>query len=153
MKLATLCYVQENGCTLMLHRNTRPDDFHLDKWNGLGGKLQAGESPEEGVRREVFEESGLALRSLRMRGVITFPQFDGRDDWYVFVFTAERASGELRDSSEGHLEWIPDASLLDLNLWPGDRVFLPWIREESFFSAKFTYRNKEFIGHEVHFYA
>ena len=136
----------------MLHRVHRDADFHHGKWNGLGGKLLPGETPEEGVRREVLEESGLTLENPRLRGLITFPLFDGVDDWYVFVFTSEFAGESLRECPEGKLEWIADEALGDLNLWPGDRVFLPWLEQPSFFSAKFFYQNREFAGHEVSFY-
>ena len=152
MKIATLCYLRNQGKTLMLHRVTRENDFHHGKWNGLGGKIQPGESPEECARREVLEESGLNAVQLRLHGVITFPMFDGIDDWYVFVFSCDDFSGELSQSDEGKLEWIEDAKLLELNLWPGDREFMPWLKQDNFFSAKFSYRNKELVSHEVVFY-
>ena len=101
MKLATLCYLRRDGHTLMLHRTKKPGDYHQGKWNGLGGKLRPGESPEECLRREVFEESGLTVEAATLRGLITFPNFDGIDDWYCFVYTVEQFSGELGESPEG----------------------------------------------------
>lgn len=151
MVLATLCYVQQNGHTLMLHRNKKRGDIHAGKWNGLGGKLEAGETPEECVIREVYEESGLRLERPRWRGLLVFPSFGG-DDWYVFVFTATRFSGVLTESPEGDLRWIPDAELETLPLWAGDRIFLPWLRQERFFSAKFVYDGETLLRHEVAFY-
>jgi len=152
MKLATLCYLRRGSETLMLHRNKRTSDYHFGKWNGLGGKLKEGESPEECARREILEESGLKVEKLRMRGVITFPLFDGKDDWYVFVFEASGVSGEQRDPAEGMLEWIKTGAISELDLWPGDRVFLPWLERERFFSAKFVYSGGELKSHEVVFY-
>jgi 8-oxo-dGTP diphosphatase len=152
MKLATLCYVKRNGKTLMLHRVKKENDMHEGKWNGLGGKLEPGETPEECVIREVEEESGLRLRRPRLHGIITFPSFDGVDDWYTYLFTATQFDGELIDSPEGKLAWIDDADLLDLYLWPGDRIFIPWLQQDRFFSAKFVYENKELRRHEVVFY-
>lgn len=152
MKLATLCYVQKPGYTLMLHRVKKENDYHQGKWNGLGGKLEPGESPEECAVREVLEESGLRCRNPRLRGFITFPDFDEVDDWYTFLFTLDDFEGELIDSPEGNLAWIPNEELLALNLWPGDRVFLPWIFQEQVFSAKFVYEKGEFVSHEVTFY-
>jgi ADP-ribose pyrophosphatase YjhB (NUDIX family) len=87
MKLATLCYVKHEGRTLMVHRVKKADDIHQGKWNGLGGKLEPGESPEECVIREVREESGLEIHSPRYHGLLIFTNFKG-DDWYVWVFTA-----------------------------------------------------------------
>ena len=152
MKLASLCYIRHSGKTLMLHRNKRPDDYHFGRWNGIGGKLEAGESPEEAVRREVREESSLEIGELHLKGMITFPLFDGKDDWYVFVFTASLHSGEIRHPAEGELAWIPDSEIAALNLWPGDRLFLPWLTENRFFSAKLEYLGTELVGHSVNFY-
>lgn len=154
MKLATLCYVidKKHNKTLMLHRVKKENDFHEGKWNGLGGKLEEGETPEECVIREVKEESGLIISQPRMRGFITFPLFDGKDDWYVFVFTADNFSGELIDSNEGDLEWIPSDKLTDLNLWDGDSVFLSWLNGDKFFSAKFNYEEGKFRDYKVWFY-
>ncbi len=152
MKLATLCYVRAQGKTLMLLRNKKKNDIHKGKWNGLGGKMHAGETPEECVTREVFEESGLDIREPRLRGIITFPAFDGEDDWYVFLFTAEKFEGELIDSPEGELAWIDNDKLEELNLWEGDKVFMQWLDDERVFSAKFVYDNYQFKGYEVTFY-
>ncbi|HHM02192.1 MAG TPA: 8-oxo-dGTP diphosphatase [Caldithrix abyssi] len=152
MKLATLCYVQNETHTLMLHRNKKENDTHRGKWNGLGGKLEAGETPEDCVIREVFEESGLKIVRPRLRGLITFPMFDGRDDWYVFMFTAKEYSGELIDSAEGTLDWIAHEKVLDLNLWEGDRIFIPWLAKNDFFSARFEYKDGKYQTHRVVFY-
>ncbi len=152
MKLATLCYVQKPGHTLMLHRVKKKNDMHQGKWNGLGGKLEPGESPEECAVREVWEESGLTCRNPRLRGFITFPAFDQIDDWYTFLYTLDDFDGELIDSPEGNLAWIENERLLELNLWPGDRLFLPWVFQDRLFSAKFVYDKGEFIRHEVTFY-
>jgi 8-oxo-dGTP diphosphatase len=154
MKLATLCYVNDkiNGTTLMLHRIKKENDMHEGKWNGLGGKFEIGESPEECVIREIREESGLIIENPKLNGFITFPAFDGFDDWYVFIFSVNEFSGELIDSVEGKLEWINDERLFDLNLWDGDKIFMQWIKEEKFFSAKFTYDNGKLKDYEVVFY-
>jgi 8-oxo-dGTP diphosphatase len=152
MKLATLCYVRKNGRTLMLHRVKKKNDVHEGKWNGLGGKFEPGESPEECVIREIREEAGLKLRRPRLKGVLTFPDFAQGDDWYVFVFTASNFSGRLIDSPEGELKWIPDAELPALNLWEGDRVFLPLLERRGHFSGKFQYRSGRLVKHSVEIY-
>jgi 8-oxo-dGTP diphosphatase len=152
MILATLCYVKRDGYTLMVYRNKKASDIHEGKWNGLGGKFEAGETPEECVVREILEESGLSIQNPKLCGLLMFPNFKG-NDWYVFVFTATEFSGELIDSPEGKLEWIPDEKILDLELWESDHIFMPWIREGKFFSAKFEYDGDEMRGNNVVFYS
>jgi 8-oxo-dGTP diphosphatase len=154
MKIATLCYLRDlkAGKTLMIHRTKKTNDYHEGKWNGLGGKLDPGESPEDCVIREVREESGFIISNPKMKGVITFPLFDGVDDWYVILFTADNYKGEIIDSAEGELMWIPDEKLTGLNLWEGDKIFIKWVFKEKFFSAKFIYNEGRYISHEVFFY-
>ncbi|MFH1195274.1 MAG: 8-oxo-dGTP diphosphatase [bacterium] len=150
--LATLCYVKKDGHTLMIYRNKKENDYHQGKWNGLGGKFEPGESPEDCVIREIREESGLQIRNPRMCGFINFPLFDTVNDWSVFLFTADDFDGELIDSPEGKLEWIPDKKLLELKLWDGDRIFIPWLFQDKFFSAKFEYENGKMKKYWVNFY-
>ena len=152
MKLATLCYIKRNGKTLMLHRFKKENDVHMGKWNGLGGKMELGETPEECAIREIREESGLEARSPALKGILTFPGFKDDEDWYVFVFVVTDFSGELVDSAEGHLKWIPDGEVKSLNLWEGDRSFLKLMEEGRFFSGKFVYKNGELREQDVVFH-
>ncbi len=152
MKLATLCYVTKENKTLMLYRNKKQNDYHEGKWNGLGGKFEIGETPEECAVREIKEEAGLTVKSLKLKGFITFPLFDGKEDWYVFLFVIDKFDGDLIDSPEGKLEWIDNNKLLELNLWDGDKIFIPWLFQEKFFSAKFNYERGEYKDYTVEFY-
>jgi len=149
MKLATLCYIRQSGRTLMIHRVKKENDIHEGKWNGLGGKLEPGESPEECVIREVLEESGLRATRLHLKGILTFPLFARNEDWYALCFVVDQFDGELISSPEGNLEWIPDELLLSLNLWEGDRFFLPLLYQPGFFSGKFVYQDGRLISHEL----
>ena len=152
MKLATLCYLRRDGETLMLHRNKNENDMHLGKWNGLGGKLENGESPEECAIREIREESGFDAKKPIFRGIITFPGFSNDEDWYVFLFVVNEFDGLQIDSAEGHLQWIPDDKLLELSLWEGDRIFIPWLDRPEIFSGKFVYKDGHLKHHDVVFY-
>jgi 8-oxo-dGTP diphosphatase len=152
MKLATLCYVRANGRTLMMHRIKKPGDMHVGKWNGLGGKLLPGETPEQCAVREVKEESGLTLIDPLWRGILTFPGFNNDEDWYTFVFVGHNFTGELIDSNEGVLAWIEDEKLLDLHLWDGDKIFLKWLDLDVFFSGQFVYQAGKLVKHDVTFY-
>jgi 8-oxo-dGTP diphosphatase len=152
MKLATLCYVKKDGHTLMVHRIKKQNDMHQGKWNGLGGKLEMGESPEECAVREIKEEAGLQVNHPVFKGFLTFPAFDGFEDWYVYVFVIREFEGQLIDSSEGDLRWISDDRLLELNLWEGDKLFLPWLEQPGIFSGKFIYDQGKLVDHHVIFY-
>lgn len=147
-KLMTLVYVRRGGETLMLRRPVGHDPRE-GVWNGLGGKLEPGESPEECMRREVLEEAGLTVTEAELKGVITFPGLAGGTDVLTFVYLVTRFSGTPRPSDEGALFWIPTEELTDLQLWEGDRVFLPWLDEPGWFSAKFVYEDGRFTGHAV----
>ena len=143
MKLCTLCYIEREGCYLMLHRVKKQQDVNAGKWIGVGGKLEELESPDDCVVREVMEETGLSLTNYRMRGVVSFFQ-PGWDDEMMFLYTGE-AEGTMReDCDEGILRWVPIDEVTNLNLWAGDRVFLRLLRESNeFFSLKLVYSGEE----------
>ena len=152
MKLATLCYIRKEHQTLMVHRVKKKNDVHEGKWNGLGGKFEPGETPEECAIREIFEESGLKVKKAQLKGFLSFPRFANGEDWYAFVFVVPEFEGELIDSPEGNLCWIDNDQLLKLNLWEGDRIFLPWLDQPGFFSGKFTYQDGKLVAHSMVIY-
>ncbi|MCI0641177.1 MAG: 8-oxo-dGTP diphosphatase [Gemmataceae bacterium] len=133
--LATLGYVfsPDGKEVLLVHRNRRPDDAHFGKYNGLGGKLEAGEDVVAGMCREIREEAGLECEELTLRGTISWPGFGkGGEDWFGFLFRIDRWHGTPRpDNPEGDLVWMPVERLLDLPLWEGDRYFLPLVLEKN----------------------
>ncbi|MCR4586688.1 MAG: 8-oxo-dGTP diphosphatase [Lachnospiraceae bacterium] len=143
MIVSTLCYLERDGQYLMLLRNKKKNDVNEGKWIAPGGKAEPGESPEECVIREVFEETGLSVEKLRMRGILTFSS-EGWEDEYIFVFTAAEFSGELTECNEGELKWIDKKMIPNLNLWEGDRVFLKLLIDDGpFFSLKLSYRGDQ----------
>lgn len=145
MKLTTLCYIERENAYLMLHRVSKEHDVNKDKWIGVGGHFEAGESPEECVLREVKEETGLTLLSWQFRGVITFSS-EGWEDEYICLFTADKFSGELMACDEGVLEWVDREAVLKLNLWEGDKIFFRLLNEKRpFFSLKLSYRENRLV--------
>ena len=135
----------------MLYRNKKKNDLHDGKWNGLGGKIEAGESPSECAIREVHEESGLEINSLQFAGHITFPAFDKEgNDWSVFIFTSNDFHGRLTNTpDEGDLHWIDTNKILQLNLWEGDHHFLPLLLSKKLFLGKFTYKDKRLLQYNL----
>ena len=139
MRLTTLCYVENNGRWLMMHRVKKSVDENAGKWIGLGGHLLENETPEECVRREVLEEAGLELLDLRLRGILTFILPDWGNE-LTFLYTARAREEILPECGEGILRWISFGEVMDLPLWEGDRVFLPLLWENrDCFSLKLVY--------------
>ena len=151
MKLGTLCYLRDNGKTLMLHRVKKENDMHHDKWVGLGGKIEPGETPEECIIREVKEESGFTIKNPVYKGIFTLPKFFG-NEWKVFVFVANDYTGEIIDSNEGNLSWIEDHKLKDLDLQESDYMLIDWLDKRETFSAKFIFDDKKLLSHNVVFH-
>ncbi len=145
MKQTTLCYLERGDEYLMLHRTKKENDENHDKWIGVGGKFEAGESPEDCMRREIFEETGLTVTDYRYRGIVTFVS-DIYETEYMHLFTVTNWTGEARECDEGELAWIKKQKLFDLTLWQGDRIFLKLLEEDApFFSLKLTYQGDELI--------
>ena len=143
MKMTTLCYLERGDEYLMLHRTKKENDENHDKWIGVGGKFEAGESPEDCMRREILEETGLTVADYRYRGIVTFVS-DIYETEYMHLFTVTDWTGEARECDEGELAWIKKQKLFDLTLWQGDRIFLRLLQEDApFFSLKLTYRGDE----------
>ena len=137
--LTTLCYVEQDGKYLMLHRVKKEHDINKDKWIGIGGHFEKDESPEECLRREVMEETGCTLEHASLRGIVTFVSGDGVTE-YMFLYTASGLTGELIDCDEGDLEWIDKDAVYDLELWEGDKIFFRLLEErKDFFSLKLVY--------------
>ena len=142
MRNTTLCYLERDGSLLMLSRNKKAVDENHGKWIGVGGKFEEGETPEECAVREVYEETGLKVGSLRLRGIITFVMQPLTTE-YMFLYTCDDFSGELSDPDgcpEGILRWVEKEKLDELPMWEGDRIFLRLLMEEHpFFSLKLCY--------------
>ena len=138
----TLCYLIREDQYLMLHRTKKEYDINKDKWIGVGGKAEEGESPEDCVVREVFEETGLTLKSQKFRGIVTFLYKNITE--YMFLFTSEDFEGEQQICDEGELVWIPKKDVFDLPIWEGDKIFFRLLEErEDFFSLKLVYDEEE----------
>lgn len=148
-KLTTLCYIENENQYLMLHRIRKKNDVNHDKWIGVGGKFERGESPEECLLREVKEETGYTLTSWKYRGIITFVYGEDIVE-YMSLYTADKYEGTQIDCDEGVLEWVDKDKISELNLWEGDRIFFRLLDErDDFFSLKLVYNTEDELQQAV----
>ncbi len=142
MKNTTLCYIENGGRYLMLHRIKKENDENHDKWIGVGGKVEGSETPFECAAREIDEETGLTGLELKYRGLVTFISNEYPAQ-YMHLFTALSESEALPDNcDEGELVWVAKEKITELPIWEGDKIFLRLLAEDApFFSVKLVYEN------------
>ena len=152
MKNTTLCYIEKDGAYLMMHRTKKENDENRDKWIGIGGKLEDGETPYDCARREIFEETGVKVTDLNYRGVITIVS-DLYGTEYMHLFTATEFEGEIDyNCNEGNLEWVKKEVVPTLPIWEGDKIFFDLIeKEKRFFSLKLCYVGDTLVSHTLEF--
>ena len=142
----TLCYIEKDGKYLMLYRNKKKNDLNEGKWIGIGGKFEPGETPDDCLLREVYEETGLRLTSYRRRGLVHFVPDNGYDE-DMYLYTADGFTGMLTPCSEGELSWVEKEKIYELNLWEGDRIFLEKLLSgESGFELTLIYKGDSLAG-------
>ena len=146
MNFTTLCYIEKENKYLMLHRTSKKKDGNKDKWIGVGGHFEKGESPEECLLREVKEETGLELTSYQFRGIVTFISDEWPDE-YMCLYTADRYTGDIGNCAEVELVWVEKGKIMDLNIWEGDKIFLKLLTEnQPFFSLKLEYKGDKLVN-------
>lgn len=148
----TLCYIEKDDSYLMMHRVKKKNDMNQDKWVGVGGKLEEGETPHECARREIFEEVGIEVAKLNYRGLVTFVS-DIYGTEYMHLFTSDSYIGEIKDNcNEGNLEWVKKSEVRNLPIWEGDKIFFDLLdRKTQFFSLKLVYEGDKLASHTLEF--
>ena len=148
----SLCYIEKNNAYLMIHRIKKKNDANHDKWIGVGGKFEAGESPFDCARREILEECGIHVTDLRYRGIVTFVS-DEYGTEYMHLFTATKYEGDIDfNCNEGTLEWVKKDEINNLPIWEGDKIFFDLLeKEENFFSLKLCYKGDTLTEHYIEF--
>lgn len=148
MILTTLAYLKKDGKTLLLHRTKKKKDINEGKWIGVGGKLEPGESPEDCIKREVKEETGYTLHSLKCHGYVTFPGLYYGEDEGMFVFSSHDFEGTLKECNEGDLQWVDDNLIPDYPKWEGDHHFFEWMEDDAYHHAKITYQDDKLVDYQ-----
>ncbi len=149
MKHTTLCYLEKDGCYLMLHRTKKANDINHDKWIGVGGKFEKGETPEQCMLREVWEETGFTVTKWKYRGIVTF-YLDDMEGEVMHLFTCLEWNGTQKECDEGDLAWIKKEKLAELPMWEGDAIFLKLVNDidEPFFNLKLVYHGEKLMSAE-----
>ncbi|MBQ3840011.1 MAG: 8-oxo-dGTP diphosphatase [Fibrobacter sp.] len=141
----SLCYIEQDGKYLLLHRIKKKNDINKDKWIGIGGKFEENESPEDCIIREAREETGLTIVP-KYRGIVTFISDGMNETEFMHLFTSKEFSGTVRECDEGVLEWVPKEDVIKLPHWDGDMIFLSLLNQDvPFFSLKLTYRGSTLV--------
>ncbi|MGB3223192.1 MAG: 8-oxo-dGTP diphosphatase [Desulforhopalus sp.] len=132
--VATLGYIlsSDRKKTLLVHRNKRPEDQHLGKYNGLGGKMLPNEDIYQCLIREIYEEANIICDTAVLRGTINWTGFGPQgEDWFGFIYRIERFSGTpINSNEEGDLVWVDVADIMKLPMWEGDKFFLPMVFDD-----------------------
>ena len=154
MKMTTLCYIEQDGKYLMLHRTKKEKDISKGKWIGVRGHAEWGESPEECLLREVKEETGLTLTSYQFKGIVTFISNQCEEEELMCLFHADAFEGQLAECNEGDLQWIEKEKVPSLPTWEGDAIFLKLFLEEEkrFFSLRLVYEGESLVDKKIWFY-
>ena len=127
MDKTVLCYLQKNDSYLFLYRNKKENDLNEGKWIGVGGHIEKGETKEDALKREIKEETNLDIRSFTYHGEIIFKNDDYEE--VMYLYTSDDFLGEMKPCDEGELNWVKKTDIMNLNLWEGDKVFLPLLIE------------------------
>src|SRR5574344_1376615 len=139
MERTTLCYIEKDNKYLMLHRVKKAHDVNRDKWIGVGGHIENGETPEQCVLREVKEETGLSLIGYRACGEILFSALPWPEET-MYLYHADSFTGELISCDEGELVWLDKERLRALPAWEGDFIFLELMeRRAPYFKLELHY--------------
>ena len=144
METTVQVYLKKDNSYLLLYRNKKKNDMSEGKWIGVGGHVEKGETIDDAVVREVYEETGLTVHSLKCDGEVLFINNDYKEMMYVYEISD--FTGELKDCNEGERAWIDIDEMLTLPMWEGDKAYLPLLRRHEYFRLEIRYRDKTLVS-------
>ena len=141
-----LAYIEKDDSFLMLYRNKKKHDINANKWIGVGGHLEPGESKEQALYREIKEETGLDVIKYQYRGLIHFNYGELSEMMHLYIVT--KVNGELTECDEGTLQYVPKNEILNLPIWEGDRIFLEKLLSNApYFELELNYVNDKLVSY------
>lgn len=141
-----LAYIEQSDSYLMLFRNKKEKDINANKWIGVGGHIEPGETIEQALYREIKEETGLDVISYEKRGLIHFNYGELSEIMHLFVI--KEVKGELIECDEGTLQYIPKSEVLNIPIWEGDRIFLKKIlSNDPYFELELNYQQDTLVSY------
>lgn len=144
MEETVLVYIEKDNQYLMLLRNKEENDINKNKWIGVGGHLEEGETPSDALIREVKEETNLYVTSYKYRGIVYF--YNNNYKEIIHLYTVDGVKGELKECDEGTLEYKNKDEIESLNIWEGDKIFLKLLKENApFFKLHLYYENDKLV--------
>jgi len=146
----TLCFIMDGKRLLMIKKS--PELFGGGKWNGLGGKVGVDESPEAACIREVYEESGLHVSNLNYHGALKFWFGNTVEPFIVCdVFSTNSFEGQLKESSEGILQWVDFDKIPYKEMWQDDQHWLPMLLQGKSFNGEFFFDSEgtKLLSHKL----
>ena len=148
MEETVLCYIKYEDKYLMLFRNKKVNDPNEGKWMGVGGHIEEGETPDEAMKREIREETGLIVTSFELKGTALFINDDYKEKMYLYTVTCNKK--DFDECNEGTLQYFTEEEIYKLNMWEGDRSFLPYIfGDHPYFELVLYYEKDQYIRTEV----
>lgn len=144
MDKTVMIYLEKDNQYLMLYRNKKKKDINKNKYIGVGGHVEKGETPDQALIREVKEETGLDLLSFIKRGLVYFVLNGYEEEMYIY--TSLDFKGELIECNEGDLLWVDKDKVMSLPIWEGDKYFLKYLLEEDkYFVMRLIYEDDKLI--------
>ena len=149
---ATVCFLKRDGKTLLVDYTGYDHKLHAGYFSPPGGKIDFGESKEEAVRREVFEEQGIKVDRLTYRGVIFFNNekrfFGGAPakwSFRVHYYDSRDFDDSVAKSKEGKLAWIVDEEVLNLPMHEGDKIIWGWLKKYQEIDAEIIHDKEKLV--------
>ena len=137
MKELTLLFLIKDTQVLLAMKKR---GFGVGKWNGVGGKLEAGETIEQALVRECSEEIEVTVTAFEKMADIIFHEYDEGQikDLHVHIFTSSKWKGEPRETEEMAPRWFDISQLPLKEMWPDDEFWLPQVLEGKKIRAEFS---------------